>query len=60
MNIMQKDIRLAREMGHRLDVPLPTGSVANEMLSAACEAGMAKKDFAALFHLLAGLAGVRV
>jgi 3-hydroxyisobutyrate dehydrogenase-like beta-hydroxyacid dehydrogenase len=59
MTMMQKDTRLALEMGQRLDVPLPTGTVADEMLAAACEAGMAKKDFAALFHLLAGRAGVR-
>jgi 3-hydroxyisobutyrate dehydrogenase-like beta-hydroxyacid dehydrogenase len=59
MNMMQKDMRLALEMGHRLEVPLPTAAVANEMLTAARAAGMAKKDFAALFHLLAGLSGVR-
>jgi 3-hydroxyisobutyrate dehydrogenase-like beta-hydroxyacid dehydrogenase len=59
MNMMQKDTKLALEMGHRLEVPLPTAAIANEMLTAARAAGMAKKDFAALFHLLAGLAGVK-
>jgi 3-hydroxyisobutyrate dehydrogenase-like beta-hydroxyacid dehydrogenase len=59
MNMMQKDMRLALEMGHRLEVPLPTSAVANEFLTAARAAGMAKKDFAAIFHLLAGMAGVR-
>jgi 3-hydroxyisobutyrate dehydrogenase-like beta-hydroxyacid dehydrogenase len=59
MNMMQKDMRLALEMGHRLEVPLPTSSVANEMLTAARAAGLAKKDFAAIFHVLAGMAGVR-
>jgi 3-hydroxyisobutyrate dehydrogenase-like beta-hydroxyacid dehydrogenase len=59
MNMRQKDKRLALEMGHRLEVPLPTSAVANEFLTAARAAGLAKKDFAALFHLLAGMAGVR-
>jgi 3-hydroxyisobutyrate dehydrogenase-like beta-hydroxyacid dehydrogenase len=59
MNMMQKDMRLALEMGHRLEVPLPTGSVANEMLTAARAAGLAKKDFAAIFNVLAGMSGVK-
>ena len=59
MNMMQKDMKLALEMGYRLEVPLPTAAVANEFLTAARAAGLAKKDFAALFHLLAGMAGVK-
>ena len=59
MTMMQKDMRLALEMGHRLEVPLPTAAVANEFLTAARAAGLAKKDFAAVFHLLAGMAGVK-
>jgi 3-hydroxyisobutyrate dehydrogenase-like beta-hydroxyacid dehydrogenase len=59
MTMMQKDVKLALEMGQRLEVPLPTTAVANEFLTAARAAGLAKKDFAALFHLLAGLSGVR-
>ena len=59
MKMMQKDMMLALEMGHRLEVPLPTTAVVNEMLTAARATGFADKDFATLFHLLANLAGVR-
>ena len=59
MTMMQKDMKLALEMGQRLEVPLPTAAVANEFLTAARAAGLSKKDFAAIFHVLAGLAGVK-
>ena len=36
----------------------PTTAIANEFLSAARGAGLEKKDFAAVFHLLAQLSGV--
>ena len=50
---------LALEMGRRLDVPLPTTAVTNEMLTAARGMGLAKKDFAALFDALAEMAGMK-
>ena len=56
--LMQKDVSLALEMGHRLGVPLPTTAVTNELLTAARGVGLADKDFAAVFHLLAQLSGV--
>jgi 3-hydroxyisobutyrate dehydrogenase-like beta-hydroxyacid dehydrogenase len=58
MKMMQKDMSLALEMGRRLTVPLPTTAVANEFLTAARGSGLEKKDFAAIFHVLAQLAGV--
>jgi 3-hydroxyisobutyrate dehydrogenase-like beta-hydroxyacid dehydrogenase len=58
MNMMQKDMSLALEMGRQLCVPLPTTAVTNEFLTAARGAGLAEKDFAAMFHLLARLSGV--
>lgn len=58
VNMMQKDMTLALEMGRELSVPLPTTAVTNECLTAARGAGLADKDFAALFHLLARLSGV--
>lgn len=58
MNMMQKDMTLALEMGRQLSVPLPTTAVTNEILTAARGAGLAEKDFAAMFHLLARLSGV--
>jgi len=51
-------VSLALEMGKRLAVPLPTTATANEFLTAARAVGLEKKDFAAVFHLLAQLSGV--
>jgi 3-hydroxyisobutyrate dehydrogenase-like beta-hydroxyacid dehydrogenase len=58
VNMMQKDMLLALEMGRQLDVPLPTTAVTNEMLTAARGMGLARKDFAILFEVLARMAGV--
>lgn len=59
MKMMQKDTGLALEMGKRLGVPLPTTAIANEFLTAGRATGLADKDFAAIFHVLARLAGVQ-
>jgi len=59
VNMMQKDMLLALEMGRQLDVPLPTTAVTNEMLTAARGMGLAKKDFAIIFEVLARMAGVQ-
>jgi 3-hydroxyisobutyrate dehydrogenase-like beta-hydroxyacid dehydrogenase len=58
VNMMQKDLLLALEMGRQLDVPLPTTAVTNEMLTAARGLGLAREDFAVLFRVLARLSGV--
>ncbi|MGH7835664.1 MAG: NAD(P)-dependent oxidoreductase [Candidatus Binatia bacterium] len=58
VNMMQKDLLLALEMGRKLDVPLPTTAVTNEMLTTARAMGFAKQDFAVLFEALARMAGV--
>ena len=58
VNMMQKDMLLALEMGRQLDVPLPTTAVTNEFLTAARGLGLADQDFAALFTVLAHLAGI--
>jgi 3-hydroxyisobutyrate dehydrogenase-like beta-hydroxyacid dehydrogenase len=58
VNMMQKDLLLALEMGRQLDVPLPTTAITNEMLTAARGLGLEKKDFAVLFEVLAKLSGV--
>ena len=58
VNMMQKDLLLALEMGLQLDVPLPTTSITNQMLTSARAVGLAKKDFAILFEVLAKMAGV--
>jgi 3-hydroxyisobutyrate dehydrogenase-like beta-hydroxyacid dehydrogenase len=59
VNMMQKDLLLALEMGRQLDVPLPTTAITNEMLTAARGLGLAEKDFAILFEVIARMAGVK-
>jgi 3-hydroxyisobutyrate dehydrogenase-like beta-hydroxyacid dehydrogenase len=58
VDMMQKDMNLAIAMGQRLGVPLPTTSVTNEFLTAARGMGLAQKDFAAMFEVLARMSGV--
>src|SRR5271168_1867024 len=58
VNMMQKDMLLALELGRNVNVPLPTTSAANEYLTAARAAGLAEKDFAIIFQVLANLSGV--
>src|SRR5436305_7316337 len=48
VNMMQKDLNLALELGRELDVPLPTTAVTNELLTAARGLGLARKDFGAV------------
>ena len=59
VNMMQKDLLLALEMGRQLDVPLPSTAITNEMLTTARGMGLAEKDFAILFEALARMAGVK-
>ena len=59
VNMMQKDLLLALEMGRQLDVPLPSTAITNEMLTAARGMGLADKDFAVLFEVLARMAGMK-
>jgi 3-hydroxyisobutyrate dehydrogenase-like beta-hydroxyacid dehydrogenase len=58
VNMQQKDMKLALELGRQLEVPLPTTAVANEMLTTARAMGFADYDFAVLFHTLARMAGL--
>jgi 3-hydroxyisobutyrate dehydrogenase-like beta-hydroxyacid dehydrogenase len=57
VNMMQKDLLLALEMGRELDVPLPTTSITNQLLTGARALDLAEKDFAVLFEVLAKMAG---
>jgi 3-hydroxyisobutyrate dehydrogenase-like beta-hydroxyacid dehydrogenase len=50
--LMAKDIRLAREEAEALAVPLPSGAVAEEMLTRASSLGYAHRDLAALYEVL--------
>jgi 3-hydroxyisobutyrate dehydrogenase-like beta-hydroxyacid dehydrogenase len=58
VNMMQKDMQLALELGRQVDVPLPTTSLANEYLTAARAMGLDEKDFAIIFKVLEKLSGV--
>jgi 3-hydroxyisobutyrate dehydrogenase-like beta-hydroxyacid dehydrogenase len=58
VNMMQKDMQLALEMGRQLDVPLPTTATVNEFLTAARGMGLADQDFAVVFDVLARMSGV--
>lgn len=60
MHMMQKDLLLALEIGRELEVPLPTTAVTNEMLTAARGMGLVTKDFAAVFEVLARMAGMAI
>jgi 3-hydroxyisobutyrate dehydrogenase-like beta-hydroxyacid dehydrogenase len=58
VNMMQKDMLLALELGRQVDVPLPTASAANEMLTSARAIGLVHEDFAVVFDALAKMSGV--
>jgi 3-hydroxyisobutyrate dehydrogenase-like beta-hydroxyacid dehydrogenase len=58
VNMMQKDMLLALELGRQVDVPLPTTSATNELLTAARGMGLKDYDFAILFEVLARMSGV--
>jgi 3-hydroxyisobutyrate dehydrogenase-like beta-hydroxyacid dehydrogenase len=59
VNMMQKDMLLALELGRQLDVPMPTTAVTNEFLTAARGMGLVEKDFAVIFEVLAKMSGVQ-
>jgi 3-hydroxyisobutyrate dehydrogenase-like beta-hydroxyacid dehydrogenase len=59
VNMMQKDLLLALELGRQVDVPLPTTSVCNEYLTAARGMGLAEQDFAIVFEVLARMSGLK-
>ncbi len=58
VNMMQKDMLLALDLGRKLDVPVPTTAIANEFLTAARGMGWEKLDFAVMFEVLARMSGV--
>jgi 3-hydroxyisobutyrate dehydrogenase-like beta-hydroxyacid dehydrogenase len=58
VNMMQKDMLLAMELGRQLEVPLPTTAISNEFLTAARGMGLTKLDFACVFDVLARMSGI--
>jgi 3-hydroxyisobutyrate dehydrogenase-like beta-hydroxyacid dehydrogenase len=55
IELMHKDIRLARRAGDELATPLPTAAVADEILTQASQLGYGHRDIAALREVLAKL-----
>jgi 3-hydroxyisobutyrate dehydrogenase-like beta-hydroxyacid dehydrogenase len=52
VGLMDKDIRLALDLGRELDVPLASAHAADEALTRATELGYEGRDIAALFQVL--------
>src|SRR6202171_5032705 len=46
VNMMQKDMLLALDLGRQLDIPMPTTATTNEFLTAARGMGLVEEDFA--------------
>jgi 3-hydroxyisobutyrate dehydrogenase-like beta-hydroxyacid dehydrogenase len=59
VNMMQKDMLLALELGRQVDVPMPTTAISNEFLTAARAMGLVEQDFAVMFDVLAHVSGVK-
>jgi 3-hydroxyisobutyrate dehydrogenase-like beta-hydroxyacid dehydrogenase len=59
VNMMQKDMLLALELGRQVDVPMPTTAISNEFLTAARAMGLVEQDFAVVFDVLARMSGVK-
>ncbi|GAC1363338.1 MAG: 2-hydroxy-3-oxopropionate reductase [Ktedonobacteraceae bacterium] len=58
VNMMQKDMLLAEELGRELAVALPTVAISNQLLTAARAMGLAKQDFAVVYKVLARMSGI--
>jgi 3-hydroxyisobutyrate dehydrogenase-like beta-hydroxyacid dehydrogenase len=58
VNMMQKDLLLALELGRQVDVPLPMTSTSNQYLTAARAMGFETQDFAVMFEVLSKMSGV--
>jgi 3-hydroxyisobutyrate dehydrogenase-like beta-hydroxyacid dehydrogenase len=56
--MIQKDLELALDLGHRVGVPLPTVALTQSMLNAARALGLGEHDFAVVFDVLARLSGL--
>jgi 3-hydroxyisobutyrate dehydrogenase len=54
--LMHKDIRLALATARELDVPLPSGAIADELLARATELGYEHRDIAAIHQALGRIA----
>ena len=55
--MMQKDLQLALDLGHTVGVALPTTALTQQYLTMAHGLGLCAADFAAVFDVLAAMAG---
>ena len=53
VELMQKDIRLARQTADELQIPLPSATVADEILTKARQLGYGHRDLASIHNVLA-------
>jgi 3-hydroxyisobutyrate dehydrogenase-like beta-hydroxyacid dehydrogenase len=60
VGLMQKDLVLALDTARQLGVPLPSAAAADEVLTVARAMGYERRDLAALFEVLARMAGAPV
>jgi 3-hydroxyisobutyrate dehydrogenase-like beta-hydroxyacid dehydrogenase len=58
VNLQQKDMRLALDLGRKMGVPVPLGAAANEMLNACRGLGLAHHDFVAVYEVYCRLGGM--
>jgi 3-hydroxyisobutyrate dehydrogenase-like beta-hydroxyacid dehydrogenase len=57
VGLMQKDVALALDTARQLRIPLPSAAAADQLLSVARASGYERRDLAALFEVLAHMAG---
>lgn len=58
VDMMQKDMLLALDIGRKSGVPMASAALANEYLTAARGLGLAEEDFAAIFEVVARMSGL--
>jgi len=59
VDMIQKDLGLALEMGRALGVPLPSVALTDELMTAARGLQLAEYDFAVVFDVIAQMSGLR-
>jgi 3-hydroxyisobutyrate dehydrogenase-like beta-hydroxyacid dehydrogenase len=58
VNLQQKDMLLALDLGRKMGVPVPLGAAANEMLNACRGLGLAEHDFVTVYEVYRRLGGM--
>ena len=58
VNLQQKDMLLALDLGRKMGAPVPLGAAANEMLNACRGLGLAHHDFVAVYEVYRRMGGM--